>query len=162
MGRVMSRGSQDRHPEKPWVDEPPEIILAKRQARRLASRVAKPAYVNTDACCRGKQAGLASESALFGRRMERVFCSDGTLAEYLALLMAILDADSRLPGKLIFRVDSAAVLETVRHSDTHLDEARRQIDDLLSRHQNWSAVLVARQSNRQARSLASRSLRDDI
>jgi hypothetical protein len=83
------------------------------------------------------------------------------LAEHLALLMAMHDADSRLPGRVVFRVDSAAVVGTLRHGHPDLIEAKRQIDELLRRHRDWCLVLVVRERNKQARHLANRSLRED-
>jgi hypothetical protein len=148
--------------DKPWLGESRESILAKRRARRLAERLAKPAYVNTDACCRGDMAGLAYESALLGRRMERIHCSDSVLAEHLALLMAMRDADSRLTGRVVFRVDSAALVGPLRRSDPNLTETRRQINELLNGHDDWSLVLVERERNRQAHSLARRSLSENV
>lgn len=150
----------DKDADHPWASESREIILARRKARRLAERLEKPAYVNTDACCRNGQAGLAYESALLGRRTELVLCSDITLAEHLALLMAMHDADSRLPGRVIFRVDSAAVVGMLRQGHPDLVEAKRQIDGLLRRHRDWRLVLVDRERNKQAHHLANRSLRE--
>lgn len=135
--------------------------MARRKARRLTERLAKPAYVNTDACCRNGQARLVYESVRLGRRSELVLCSDIALAEHLALLMAMRDADSRLPGRVVFRVDSAAVVGALRYGDPDLIEAKRQIDELLRRHRDWRLVLVDRQRNKQARHLANRSFRED-
>lgn len=95
-----------------------EVVLAKRRVRRLAERLAKPAYVNSDACCRDGMAGLAYESALLGNRTALVPCADITLAEHLALLMAMHDAASRLPGRVLFaltrRPSSAHCGATIR------------------------------------------------
>lgn len=144
-----------------WEGLSREEILARRRSPRLAERLAKPAYVNTDACCRNGQAGLAYESARLGRRTELVICSDVTLAEHLALLMAMHDADSRLPDNVVFRVDSTAVFQALRHGHPDLVDAKRQIDELLRRHKSWRLVLVDRGRNKQAQSLAKRSLCDD-
>jgi ribonuclease HI len=81
------------------------------------------------------------------------------LAEHLALWMAMHDADSRLPDKVIFRVDSAAVVGPFRSGHPELIDARRQIDELLRRHRDWQLILVARESNKQARHLAKQPLR---
>lgn len=145
---------------RPWEHELRESILAKRRARRLAERLAKPAYVNTDACCRFGQGALAYESARMGKRAELVLCSDSTLAEHLALLMAMHDADSRLIGRVVFRVDSAAVVGELRCGRSDLVDAKRQISELLLRHQDWSLVLVGRERNKQAHHLAQRALRE--
>src|ERR1700726_1547234 len=65
------------------------VILTKRRARRLA----KPAYVNSDASWRAGVAGLAYVSGSLGNRTALVACSGSSAAEYLALLMAMEDAD---------------------------------------------------------------------
>ena len=146
-----SRGSRDLR----------DSVLAKRRARRLAERLAKPAYVNTDACCRDGRAGLAYESARLGKRTELALCSDIVLAEHLALLMAMHDADARLEGRIVFRVDSEAVMGEARSDQPEVADAKREVDELLRRHPDWCLVLVARESNKQAHHLAKRPLRDD-
>lgn len=138
-----------------------EVILADRRARRLAERLAKPTFVNSDACCRTGRAGLAYESAVLGNRAELIPCSDITLAEHLALLMAMHDAESRLSGRVVFRVDSSAVIDQLCRGYPDLDEAKRQIGDLLDRHPEWDVVLVERQRNWAAHNLAKRPLRGD-
>jgi len=138
-----------------------ETVLAKRRERRLAERLAKPAYVNSDACCRDGSAGLAYESALLGNRSELIRCADITLAEHLALLMAMHDAESKLSGRVVFRVDSAAVLDRQRGAYPELEDAKSQIACLLERHSEWTLVLVERERNWAAHNLATRSLRDD-
>jgi hypothetical protein len=104
-------------------------------------------------------AGLAYESALLGNRTALVPCADITLAEHLALLMAMHDAASRLPGRVLFRVDSAAIIGPLRHDYPDLAEAKRQIADLLKQHPTWSLVLVERERNWVAHNLANRPLR---
>jgi hypothetical protein len=136
-----------------------EVVLAKRRARRLAERLAKPAYVNSDACCREGQAGLAYESALMGNQTALVPCSDITLAEHLALLMALRDAASRLPGRVVFRGDSAAVIGPLRRDYPDLAEAKHQVADLLEKHPTWSLLLVERERNWVAHNLANKPLR---
>lgn len=79
----------------------------------------------------------------------------------LALLMAMHDAESRLSDRVVFRVDSSAVVARLRRGYPDLDEAKRQIADLLDRHPEWSVVLVERQRNWAAHNLASRPLRGD-
>jgi hypothetical protein len=71
------------------------------------------------------------------------------------------DADSRLLDKVIFRIDSAAVVGPFRHGHPELIDARRQIDELLRRHRDWQLMLVARESNQHAHHLAKRPLRKD-
>jgi hypothetical protein len=143
--------------------EPRAIILSKRRERRLAERLSKPAYVNTDACCRDGRAGLAYESALLGNRTELVLCTDNTLAEHLALLMAMRDAEGGLGSRVVFRVDSAAILNPIRSSEPSvLTEVKRQIAELLQRNEEWHLVLVSRENNWPAHNLAKRPLRDDI
>jgi hypothetical protein len=61
-----------------------------------------------------------------------------TLAEHLALLMAMRDAESRLSGRGVFRVDSTAVLGSLRGGYPVLAEVKRQISNLLSRRREWS------------------------
>jgi hypothetical protein len=146
--------------EEVW-EESREVVLARRRARRLAERLAKPAYVNSDACCREGRAGLAYESALLGNRTELVLCSDIMLAEHLALLMAMCDAESRLSGRVVFRVDSSAVIGSLRRDYSVLVEVKRQITSLLSLHREWSLELVERERNWPAHYLANRSLHDD-
>lgn len=139
------------------------IVLSKRRERRLAERLSKPAYVNTDASCRDGRAGLAYESALLGNRSELILCTDNTLAEHLALLMAMRDAESRLGGRIVFRVDSAAILDPTRRNEPSvLVEIKRQIAELLKRNEEWSLVLVAREKNWPAHNLAKRPLRDSV
>ncbi|MGH2913107.1 MAG: reverse transcriptase-like protein [Solirubrobacteraceae bacterium] len=104
-------------------------------------------------------AGLAYESALLGSRTALVPCSDITLAEHLALLMAMRDAASRLPGRVVFRVDSAAVVGPLRRDYPDLAEAKRQIADLLKQHPDWSLLLVERERNWLAHNLANKPLR---
>jgi hypothetical protein len=106
-------------------------------------------------------AGLAYESMLLGNRTALVPCSDITLAEHLALLMAMRDAASRLPGRVVFRVDSAAVVGPLRRDYPDLAEAKRQISDLLKRHPDWSVELVEKVRNIPAHNLANRPFREN-
>jgi Reverse transcriptase-like len=138
-------------------------VLSKRRERRLAERLSKPTYVNTDACCRDGRAGLAYESALLGNRTELVLCTDSTLAEHLALLMAMRDAEGELGSRVVFRVDSAAILNPIRpNGPSVLAEVKRQVAELLKRNEEWSLVLVAREKNWPAHNLAKRPLRDSV
>jgi hypothetical protein len=98
---------------------------------------------------------------LLGNRTELVLCTDITLAEHLALLMVMRDAESRLSGRVVFRVDSSAVITSLRGDYPVLAEVKRQIANLLSRRREWSLELVEMGRNRPAHHLANRSLRDD-
>lgn len=84
----------------------PLVKRAKRRQRRLE----KPAYVNTDASWRDGTAGLAYESGALGNRTALVACANSTEAEYLAMLMAMLDAERCLSGPIAFRSDCTAVV----------------------------------------------------
>jgi hypothetical protein len=96
-----------------------------------------------------------------GNRSELIRCSDITLAEHLALLMAMHDAESKLSGPVVFRVDSTAVFDRLRRGYPELDDAKRQIAGLLERHSDWSLVLVAKERNWPAHNLANGSFRED-
>lgn len=157
---VLSSNASNDDPEKPWLSESRESILAKRRARRLTERLAKPSYVNTDACCRFGRAALAYESARMGKRAELVSCSDSALAEHLALLMAMHDAERQLAGRVVFRVGSAAVVSELRRDRSDLVDVKQQINELLLRYPDWSLVLVDRGGNKQAHHLAKRTLRE--
>jgi hypothetical protein len=105
---------------------------------------------------------LAYESALLGNRTELVLCTDPTLAEHLALLMAMHDAEGRLGSRVIFRVDSAAILNPIRPDECSvLADVKQQITELLKRNDEWRLILVARESNWPAHNLAKQPLRDD-
>jgi Reverse transcriptase-like len=132
------------------------VILAKRRARRLA----KPAYVNTDASWRDGVAGLAYVSGSLGNRTALVACSGSSEAEYLALLMAMEDAArSQLPGLIDFRVDSTAVAHLAVGMSVHLVELRKRVKGLLARHREWRLAFVERKQNWVADGLARRTLK---
>lgn len=132
------------------------VILAKRRARRLA----KPAYVNSDASWRDGVAGLAYVSGSLGNRTALVACAGSSEAEYLALLMAMEDADrAQLPGPIDFRVDSTAVAHLAIGTSTDLKELCRQVKGLLAQHREWRLAFVERKRNWVADGLARRTLR---
>jgi hypothetical protein len=133
-----------------------EVIRLRRRQRRLAQRLAKPAYVNTDASCREGLAGLAYQSGVLGNRMELVVCGDVTRAEHLALLMAMNDAMQVLSGPVVFRVDSTAVADIAHWRSGELDDVRREVRVLLAHHPDWDLVLIERKSNMPAHVLVNR------
>jgi hypothetical protein len=134
-----------------------EVIRMRRRERRLAERLAKPAYVNTDASCRNGLAGLAYQSGMLGSRTELVACADITRAEHLALLMAMEDAMQVLSGPIVFRVDCAAVASLASGKNADLEGVRRRIRILLDRHPEWRLMLVRRNCNSVALALARRA-----
>jgi hypothetical protein len=135
----------------------PEVVRMLRRERRLAERLAKPAYVNTDASCRNGLAGLAYQSGVLGSRTALVACGDSTRAEHLALLMAMEDAVQVLSGPVVFRVDCAAVASLASGKSTHLEGVRGRIKVLLDDRQ-WVLMLVGRRSNSVAHALDRRPL----
>lgn len=133
-----------------------EVVLANRRARKAA----KPAYVNTDAAWRGGLAGLAYEGAL-GIRTEVVACEDNHAAEYLALLMAMGDADRCLAGRVAFRTDSQTVAGLQDGSCGQYEHLRGRVKLLLSRHPEWMVVLVEGLHNKAADHLSRRAFRTE-
>jgi len=132
------------------------VILAKRRARRLA----KPAYINSDASWRDGVAGLAYVSGSLGNRSALVACAGSTEAEYLALLMAMEDADrANLPGPIDFRVDSTAVAHLAAGTSGELKKLRGRVKGLLAHHREWRLAFVERKRNWVADGLARRMLR---
>jgi hypothetical protein len=92
---------------------PREVLLERRAvilANRRARKAAKPAYINTDASWRYGVAGIAYDSGALGQRIELVRCEDSHAAEYLALFMAMSDAENALAGPVAFRTDSTTVV----------------------------------------------------
>lgn len=157
---------ESQGPSKPSTSPPKDVapldsaVLNDRpevkRARRRAERLARPAYVNTDATCRKGLAGLAYDSWALGQRIEVVACRDIVKAEHLALLMAMEDADRALSGPVAFRVDSTAVANIAIGTKPRLDEVRTRIKLLLKRHPDWSLVLIERRRNKVANNLACR------
>jgi hypothetical protein len=137
-----------------------EVIRLRRRERRLAQRLGKPVFVNTVASCRDELAGLVYVSASFGSRVELIACGDSTLAEHLALLMAMRDAVQVLAGgSVVFRVDCAAVTTRVVGGSSRLENVRREIGFCLAENPDWTLVLVDRLRNRVAHAFADRAFR---
>jgi hypothetical protein len=133
------------------------VILAKRRARKLA----KPIYINTDASWKGGIAGLAYVSGSLGNRTFLVACKGPIEGEYLALLMAMEDAErSKLPGPIDFRLDSTAVVHLAVGTTAELVELRHGVMAMLSRHREWRLVYVERGRNLTADRMARRTLRE--
>ena len=131
------------------------VILAKRRARRLA----KPIYVNTAASCENGVAAISYVSPSLGNRVAIIACPGSTEAEYLALLMAMQDAERcELPGKIEFRTDSLAVADLNAGSARMLIVLRERVVELQDRHPDWLLVLIERRQNRIAEAPAGRTL----
>lgn len=130
------------------------VVLANRRARKAA----KPAYVNTDASWRNGLAGLAYVGAL-GTRGEVVACADNHAGEYLALLMAMEDAERCLTGKIAFRMDSQTVVNLQAGSNGQFEGLRARVKLLLARHPDWTLVLVEGNRNKIADNLSRRAFR---
>ncbi|HEY5194309.1 MAG TPA: reverse transcriptase-like protein [Solirubrobacteraceae bacterium] len=128
-----------------------EVVLANRRARKAA----KPAYVNTDASWRAGLAGLAYVGAL-GTRIELVACADNHVGEYLALLMAMEDAEACLAGRVAFRMDSQTVVNLQSGRSRQFERPRDQVKRLLARHPEWTLLLVEGSRNRIADQLSRR------
>jgi reverse transcriptase-like protein len=138
---------------------PADVLAARmevKRSKRRAERLARPAYVNTDASWQGGLAGLAYDSWALGQRVEFVRCVDSAVADHMALLMAMEDADRALPGSIVFRVDSTAVVLMSLGKKPHLEGVRARIETLLERHRDWSLVLIEGYRNRVAHSLSRR------
>jgi ribonuclease HI len=136
-----------------------EVLLARREvilASRRARKAAKPAYVNTDASWRHGTAGIAYDSGALGQRVELVRCGDNHEAEYLALLMAMNDAESVLTSHIAFRTDSVTVVDLRPGRDGQYIWLYKQVAQLLARHPEWTLVLVEGYRNRVADSLSRR------
>lgn len=123
---------------------PRPVVLAKRRARKLA----KPIYINTDASWKDGVAGLAYVSGSLGNRTYLMACRGPTEAEYLALLMAMGDAElAELPGPVDFRLDSTTVVHLAVGSTDELVRLRHRVKALLSRHREWRLIHVERRRN---------------
>lgn len=90
----------------------PERLAERSQIKRMekrAHRLSKPAYVSTDAAYQDKRAGVAYVSAALGDRTAVIASAGSAEAEYLAMLMAMYDADSCLAfwPAIVFRTDCA-------------------------------------------------------
>lgn len=134
------------------------VVLAKRRARKLA----KPTYINTDASWKGGGvAGLAYVSGSLGNRTSLVACRGSVEAEYLALLMAMNDAEkAELPGPIDFRLDCTAVVHLAAGTAPELMELRHRVATTLSRHREWRLAYVERGRNWVADRMARRTLRE--
>jgi hypothetical protein len=122
-----------------------EVVLENRRARKAA----KPAYINTDASWRDGLAGLAYVGAL-GTRTEVVMCADNHAGEYLALLMAMQDAEHCLGGKIA----SQTVVNLQAGSKGQFEHLRAMVKLLLARHPDWTLVLVEGKRNKIADNLS--------
>jgi hypothetical protein len=133
------------------------VVLTKRRARRLA----KPIYINTDASWKGGVAGLAYVSGSLGNRTFLIACKGSIEGEYLALLMAMEDAErSELPGPIDFRLDSTAVVHLAVGTTPELVELRHRVMAMLSRHREWRLAYVERRRNFIADRMARSTLRE--
>lgn len=118
-----------------------------------------PAYVNSDAAQRRGVASLAYTSAELGARVEIIRCEDSTRAEYLALLMAMDDADkASLPGPIEFRVDSTALHNYRNARKAAFKRLGDALDQALEKHPTWRLTLVRRRDNLDANKLARNAL----
>ena len=138
---------------------PADVLAARDTVIDFKARwlpLARPGYVNTDASWRDGVAGVAYESGAMGRRVELVECVDSLAAEYLALLMAMGDADRCLEGRVRFRVDSTALVDLKVGMTPELVEPCERIKALLAAHKDWSLVLVSRRRNKFADRLSRR------
>jgi Reverse transcriptase-like len=136
------------------------VLLSRSAVTKFISEwqpMGKTAYVNSDTSFRDGRAGVAYESGAIGRRVELVDCVSITAGEYLALLMAMGDADViGLSAPLIFRVDCEAVAKLKVGRTSELIEPRDRIRTLLGRNPQWCIRQVSRDKNRFADELASR------
>jgi hypothetical protein len=138
---------------------PAEVLTARDTVVDFKARwlpLAKPGYVNTDASWRDGMAGVAYESGAMGRRVELVACGSNLAGEYLALLMAMGDADVCLEGRVIFRVDSAALIDRNVRRTPELVELCERIEALLASHADWTLTLVSKRRNKFAHRLSRR------
>jgi ribonuclease HI len=112
--------------------------------------------VNTDASWQDGKAGVAYESGRLGNRTAFVTSANSTEAEYMALVMAMLDAERCLSGPIAFRSDCTAAVNLKGGATPQIVALREQVEALLKHHSNWSVTLVDRSRNRPAHGLASR------
>ena len=127
------------------------VILANPRARKAT----KHAYINTDASWRDGVAGIAYDSGALAQRIELVRCTDNHEAEYLALFMAMTDAENALTGRVAFRTDSAAVVN-LRQGREQYTVLHKLISRILARHPESTLALVEGYRNRVADSLSRR------
>jgi hypothetical protein len=151
----------EAHPDIPFAIRPlPDYTLRSRSTvRKFLTEwqpIGKTAYVNSDASFRDGSAGVAYESGALGRRVELIACFDLLAAEYIALLMAMGDANVCLEAPVIFRVDSHAVAHLRVGRTREVVEPRDRIGALLTTHPHWRIEEVRRDKNWRADELASR------
>ncbi|MGH2912112.1 MAG: reverse transcriptase-like protein [Solirubrobacteraceae bacterium] len=104
-------------------------------------------------------AGLAYISSSLGNRAVLVACRGPVESEYLALLMAMGDAEkSEIPGRLDFRLDSSTVAHLTLGGTPELLELRDHVLTMLARHSQWRLILVEPERNRIADGPAGRTL----
>jgi len=136
-----------------------EIKRYRSHRNRLLKEISEPAYVNTDAACRRGVAGLAYSSKALGSRSELIVCDNSTRAEYLALMMALEDADkASLPGPIEFRVDSTALVNYRVARKPDFKQLRRWLDMMFKVHATWRLTLLRRGDNMAANDLARSAL----
>jgi hypothetical protein len=85
-----------------------------------------------------------------------VRCAGNHEAEYLALFMAMTDAENALTGRVAFRTDSATVVNLRPGRDGQYAGLHKLISRLLARHPEWTLVLVEGYRNRVVDSLSRR------
>jgi ribonuclease HI len=163
---LVSRSASDGDGDLPAEVTPlHEGVLAARRAvivaRRRERRLAKPAYVNTDASWRvNGVAGIAYSSEAIGMRAELVECGDNLQAEYLAMIMAMGDAELCLTGPIHFRTDCETVACLQGVTSPELKGLRARVAVFLDSHPEWKLQQVERKSNQTANRLARRIFRE--
>jgi Reverse transcriptase-like len=159
---ALAATSVGGHPDVPAAIDPlPATMLLSRStvAKFLTEwqPLGKTAYVNSDTSFREGVAGVAYESGAIGRRVEIVQCVNINAGEYLALLMAMGDADAvGLTSPVIFRVDAEAIAKRKVGKTRELIEPRNRIRALLARNPQWQIRHIPREKNTLADALASR------
>lgn len=164
----MQKGHGHRRAELPYepkvltgstLNAREEIESYRAHRRSHLIGLQAPAYVNTDAAQRRGVASLAYTSEQMGTRVEIIRCEDSTRAEYLALLMAMDDADKAgLPGPIEFRVDSTALHNYRNARKAAFKRLGGVLDLALEKHPLWRLVLVRRKDNLDANNLARKAL----
>ncbi|MFZ2112621.1 MAG: hypothetical protein WAU77_02680 [Solirubrobacteraceae bacterium] len=120
------------------------VIAAKRRRRKLA----KPFYVNCGAAWSNGIGALAYASDSLGKRSAIVACAGPIEAEYLALLMAMMDIEEcELPGPIEFRLARPAVADLDAATSPEMSDLRRRVVDRLARNLGWELELVGQRHN---------------
>jgi ribonuclease HI len=140
------------------LSDRPDLKEYKARRQRLLKQLSEPAYINTDAACRGEIAGIAYASKALGSRSETIKCGNIARAECLALLMAMEDAHKVLGGPVEFRVDSTAAVGYRAARVKEVRDLRRIIDLLLENHTSWRITWVSGGDNHEANDLARAAL----